>query len=62
MLDLSWTNSLLIHIYVSTLNDIAMKRVGIKCMKTLEIHCKTNIVEVFGKTEKLAQNSAMVER
>jgi hypothetical protein len=29
-----------------------MKIFGKKCLQTLEIHCRTNIVEVFGKTKK----------
>jgi hypothetical protein len=29
-----------------------MKKFGKKRVKTLEIHCRTHIVEVFGKTKK----------
>jgi hypothetical protein len=35
---------------------------GEKCIKTFEIHCRANNVEVFENTEKLKHNSSLAER
>jgi hypothetical protein len=52
------------HLFWHKENDITMKK---KCVTTLEVHCRTTIVGVFGgggqkqKQKKNQQNSAMAE-